>query len=315
MQFLRSYRFHGYSQLIAWTRRCVPFLALSFALGACSPLKVVDALAPDDGYRLQADVAYGPEARQKLDVYRPLEENALAGRASNLVVVFIYGGSWKNGKRGNYRFVGQNLASRGLTVVIPDYRLYPEVRFPDFVRDSALAVAWTAENLSNASGQDPGIILVGHSAGAHIAALLALDSQYLEAAGLSPDIIRGMVGLAGPYAFDPTRYHLTRPIFATADDPELTKPTTFVRSGAPPILLLHGTEDRTVRPVNSEQFAQRLSAASNQVSYKPLDGVGHAEILLSLSEPFDYLAPVTDRIVSFIEAQAELNADRGQAED
>jgi len=271
-------------------------LLIGFILASCSPLKMIDTLVPDDGYTPETGIAYGPEKRQKLDAYYPERPDP-----TKPVIVFLYGGSWKSGERGNYRFVGQSFAAEGFTVVVPDYRLYPEVTFPSFVEDGAAAVAWTAENLDRTAGGNGGIVLIGHSAGAHIAALLTLDARYLTRAGVSPDVIDGIVGLAGPYAFDPLRYRSTKPIFESAEDLEVTRPITFVRAGAPPALLLHGLEDRTVWPLHSEELAARLAEAGNQASYIPLDGVGHVEILLALAEPFTYLAPVHESVVSFIE--------------
>lgn len=257
---------------------------------------MIDALVPDEGYVGETGIAYGPEERQMLDIYHPVRPDL-----SKPVIVFFYGGSWKNGERGSYRFVGQSFAAEGFTVVIPDYRLYPEVRFPGFVQDGAAAVAWVSDNLDRPAGSNSGIVLIGHSAGAHIAALLALDEHYLRRAGASPDVLEGVVGLAGPYAFDPLRYRSTKPIFESAEDPDTARPVTFVRAGPPPTLLLHGLEDRTVWPLHSEDLAARLAEAGNQVSYLPLEGAVHVEILLALAQPFAYLAPVHESIVDFID--------------
>jgi acetyl esterase/lipase len=276
--------------------RSCRILLIGFILASCSPLKVIDTLVPNEGYTAETGIAYGPEKRQMLDIYHPVRPDL-----SKPVIVFFYGGSWKNGERGNYRFIGQSFAAEGFTVVVPDYRLYPEVRFPDFIQDGAAAIAWVADNLDRPTGGNSRIVLIGHSAGAHIAALLALDEHYLTRDGVSPDVIQGVVGLAGPYAFDPLRYRSTKPIFENAEDPDTARPVTFVRAGAPPTLLLHGLEDRTVWPLNSEDLAARLAEAGNQVSYLPLEGTGHVEILLALAQPFTYLAPVRASIVSFIE--------------
>ena len=265
-------------------------------LSACSPLILVDALVPDTGYQRETAIQYGPEARQKLDVYRP------AGPIrSKTVFVFIYGGSWKTGTRSNYRFVGQTLASQGYIVVVPDYRLYPEVRFPSFVEDAALAVAWVHREIAAYGGDPERIVVSGHSAGAHIAALLALDKTYLGDAGVPRGTIAGLVGLAGPYVFDPLRYRSIRPIFETAEDPNAARPVTFARANAPPALLIHGTGDSTVGPRNSEELKRRLTELGARARYVPLVDVGHSGILLSLSKPFRDRAPVVEEIMAFID--------------
>ncbi len=269
-----------------------PFLAL--ALPACSPLGLVNALVPEDNHRVEAGIAYGPEARQRLDVYRPP-----AGEVSKGTVVFFYGGSWRRGSRQGYRFVGEAFAGRGYTVVIPDYRLYPEVRFPGFVEDGALAVAWTRRNIGGAESKP--LVLMGHSAGAQIAALLALDPRYLEARGVPEGAVDGWVGLAGPYVFDPLRYRRIRPVFEGEVPAERARAINFARGDAPPSLLIHGLDDTTVRPRNSEELAAKLSDQGAEVRYLPLERIGHIWVLLALAEPFDGHAPVVDSSLDFIE--------------
>lgn len=263
-------------------------------LASCSPLVVVNALVPDDSYRGETDIAYGPEERHKLDLYQPAN-----GQVSKGLIFFVYGGSWKTGTRTNYRFVGEAFASRGYTVVVPDYRLYPEVRFPAFVEDAALALAWTRRNL------EPGVaertLLMGHSAGAHIAALLALDRRYLDAVDVAPEAVSGWVGLAGPYSFDLLKYRSIRPIFEGSGPPEQTRPITFAHGGAPPALLIHGTDDGTVRPENSQMLAARLTELGAEARYLPLVDVGHSGILVSLSEPFESRAPVIETTLAFFD--------------
>ncbi len=269
-----------------------PLLAL--ALPACSPLGLVNALVPEDNHRVEAGIAYGPEARHRLDVYRPP-----AGEVSKGTVVFFYGGSWKRGSRQGYRFVGEAFAARGYTTVIPDYRLYPEVRFPDFVGDGALAVAWVRKNLDGAESRR--LVLMGHSAGAQIAALLALDPRYLAARGVPAGAVDGWVGLAGPYAFDPLKYRGIRPVFEGEVPAERARAINFARPDAPPSLLIHGLDDTTVQPRNSAELAAKLKERGADADYLPLERIGHIWILLALAEPFDGYAPVVDSTLAFIE--------------
>ena len=297
--FIRSPGFTVLRGVMHSSTRCVRLvmaLALSLVLPACSPLALVNALVPRDGYQRETDVTYGPEPRHRLDVYRPVP-----AAESKTVVVFLYGGGWKKGERSHYRFVGEAFAARGYTVVIPDYRIYPKARFPDFVEDAAAAVGWVRRNIA-AHGANPNrIVLVGHSAGAHIAALVTLDRRYLEAAGVPEGTIVGWAGLAGPYTFNPTTYPSTKAIFETAARVQDTRPVDFVHAEAPPALLLHGTDDDTVRPENSEGLARSLEAAGVSVRYVPLTDVGHIGILLALAKPFQSRAPVVDEITEFLE--------------
>ena len=162
----------------------------------------------DGGVTVERGLSYGPHERHVLDLYRPQD-----GDGNGAVAVFIYGGGWRAGERATYGFVGAALASRGVTTVIPDYRLFPEVMFPDFVGDAAAAYRWAADNIAGTGTKRP-VFLVGHSAGAHIAALMAVDNGYLDEDGAGVPKPAGFVGLAGPYSFDPTTFETTRDIFA-----------------------------------------------------------------------------------------------------
>jgi acetyl esterase/lipase len=280
-------------------RRAVSQVAaalLALIVGACSPFRVADMLAPKEGYELRAGVAYGEGERRNLDIYQPTKPNG-----DDTIIVFIYGGSWRMGHRAQYRFAAQPFAAAGYLTVVPDYRIYPEGRFPDFVEDVAASLDWVQRELVG-EGESPRIVLVGHSAGAHIAALLALDPRYLEAEGHSTDIIKGWVGLAGPYAFDPLKTKSTKAIFEpAAGDVGQAQPVTFARSGAPPALLLHGNKDGTVYPWNSEELEKAIKVAGGRVTYKPLDNIGHIAIVVSIAKPGLGGAPVLKEIEEFIE--------------
>lgn len=260
-----------------------PLMLSLLLLAGCSPLAVVNSIAPDDGFEARNGVSYGHHDRQKLDVYTPLDPVPDAP-----VIVFFYGGSWRNGERGKYRFVGQALSDIGYTTVIPDYRLYPEVRYPEFVEDGAAAVAWVEKNLTQAA---QGIVLIGHSAGAHLAALVVLDERYLDSVQIDQSSIIGMIGLAGPYAFEPQNFRRFRDIFATAEPPEVSQPIHYARGDAPPLLLIHGDDDTTVLPAHSELLEQLIRAKNGRVEKIDLQDVGHFSIVLALSKPFAHLAP------------------------
>lgn len=241
--------------------------------------------------------AYGSLARQRLDLYLPHDP-----RARRRLVAFVYGGGWDAGARRTYRFVGQMLAASGFAVAIPDYRLYPEARFPDFIEDTAAAVAWLSTNAGEFGADGGRIALVGHSAGAYNAAMVALDPRYLEAAGSSPGILSGVVGLAGPYAFNPMIYDETRAIFATVEDePERAEPVRLVHRHAPPMLLGHGTVDRRVLPLNSLRLAEALRNVGGEGQATLYRRQGHVGILLGLANPFRKLARVLDDTVGFLD--------------
>lgn len=273
----------------------------SLALGAaallagCSPLRLINELAPDETYRRTPDLAYGEHPRQRLDVYEPTR-----GARPAPVVVFFYGGSWRAGSRADYLFVGEALASRGFVAAVADYRLYPEVRFPAFVDDSAAAVAWMRDKASS-FGADPGrLFVMGHSAGAYNAAMVALNDAYLRRVAPPPTKVAGFVGLAGPYDFLPLESRLLRSIFGWPNTSPETQPIRFVSPDAPPALLITAERDGIVSPGNSARLAARLREAGRpvrEVTYARLD---HRTLVGALAAPLRDLAPVLDEIAVFV---------------
>jgi len=266
------------------------------AVSACSPVQVLNAVTPSSTYRKAADLAYGSDPRQKLDVYTP---RGLKGPAP--VVVFFYGGNWNSGARGEYRFVGEALASRGMVAVLADYRLYPQVRYPVFLEDSAKAVAWTLNEVL-AYGGDPGrVFVMGHSAGAYNAAMLALDPRWLGAHGFGPAALRGWIGLAGPYDFIPIKNETTRPVFFYPATPAESQPINHVSSTAPPALLIAPTKDDLVDPRrNTGGLAGKLRAAGAPVQEIYFANVSHTTLVATLSRPLRNWAPVLDTVERFV---------------
>lgn len=260
---------------------------------ACSPLRTFDALVPKDGgVAVVRDVSYGPAPRQTLDVYRP----ARGGARPLPVIVFFYGGSWATGTKAGYGFAGRALASRGFVTVIPDYRLVPQVVYPAFVQDGAAAVHWVRRHIAEQGGDPTRIVLAGHSAGAYIAAMLAVDDRWL---GRDRMGVRGLVGLAGPYDFAPFDVDASRNAFGRWPDPQETQPVAHAGAGDPPALLLTGADDTTVRPRNSEALAARLRAGGVAAEVKAYPGVGHVGLVTSLARPLRRRAPTLDDMTAF----------------
>lgn len=272
------------------TRRLILGIAAAFSLAGCSSLGAlngVNNLTPGDSgiAREATDVAFGTDPRQKLDIYTP--EKA----ANAPVIVFFYGGSWNSGRRQDYAFAARALAARGFVVVVPDYRLVPQVRFPAFVEDGAAAVAWTRANIAKHGGNPDAIGVAGHSAGAYIAAMVALDPRWLAAAG-APGAVKAVVGLAGPYDFLPFVPGGAADL-ALGGHPDLaaTQPISFARADAPPMLLLNGAEDSTVYPRNAERLAAALTGVGATAEPRIYPDIGHIGILLAISKPFRGKAP------------------------
>lgn len=282
--------------------RALLLLPLLLALAGCGRLGLFNAVVPKDfGTRLAAHaIPYGANPRQRLDVYVPAGTATQARKRK--VLVFLYGGSWSSGSRGDYAFAGRAFAAKGFVTVVPDYRLVPAIRYPAFVEDSAKAVAWAHRHAGEFGGDAARLYLVGHSAGAYNATMLAVAPEFLGAEGLSPGIIRAVAGLSGPYQFVPLDQPETREAFKDVANLPRTQPIGRLRKtrAVPPMLLVHGDADDFVRPSNSVNFAAALRRTGHEAELKLLPGVGHRGTLLSLAKPLRGQAPVLDDVTDFL---------------
>jgi acetyl esterase/lipase len=270
------------------------------SLNACTSvgLFALNTVSTFQHYSRHTDIAYGPAAANRLDVYLP------AHRVPSALVVFFYGGGWNSGDKADYRFVGAALAAAGIATVIPNYTLYPKARFPQFMRDAASAVAFTRAH-AREWGVDPArLFLVGHSAGAHIAVLLALDQEYLQQVGGDDRWLRGVVGLSGPYDFLPFTDAYLNDAFAPPAEFYRSQPINYVRANAPPMLLMHGLADKRVSPNNTRSLTARLEAAGDDVSTHYFPGASHGDLAAAFS-PLRKKPPVLPLILEFVAAKSE----------
>jgi acetyl esterase/lipase len=288
---------------------CRPLIILivTMAVGGCTRFDFLDAIIPSCGYIRTLNVPYANLPRQKLDVYVPRHVKSKVS-----VVVFFYGGDWQNGNKEGYRFVAQAITSKGFIAVMPDYRLYPNVTYPAFVEDGALAVRWVHDNIARFGGDPDRVFLAGHSAGGHIVALLTLDKRYLQHVGLTRDAIRATAGLSGPYDFVPSRPD--RGVFSmslndTTPDPNI-EPIHFVDGSAPPMLLIQGLKDPTVNFSNALNLAARIRAAGGTVRCITYPGVGHVAVVLSFAWPFHWLAPTLRDMTKYFREEEKTEAAR-----
>ncbi len=278
------------------------FLSLAFAslLAACSPpglLDTLDKATPgESGGKVGASIAFGDHA-QALDVWR--RGPAKSGGAP--VLIFFHGGGWVKGSRGEYGWAARAYASKGFVVVVPDYRKVPRATFPAFVEDGADAVRWTKDNIARFGGDPSRIAIAGHSAGAHTVAMLTLDPQWLAKAG-APEAVKAAVGLSGPYDFYP---FTGRSVEAMGGwpRPQETQPLAYARKDAPPMMLVTGTTDTTVRPKNARNLAAKLKALGAPVELKEYAGQGHEDIAMALSLPFRGKSPVLEDTAAFLNAR------------
>lgn len=276
-------------------------LLVSWLTSACSPVNILNAVIPDKGYRLAEGVPYGDLSRQTLDIYTPKnllptdlsQQDAGKDRTRSSttinkglpVVVFFYGGSWESGNRASYKFIGEAMTSQGFIAVIPDYRVYPEVLFPGFMEDPAQAAKWVKLHAAEFGGDPERVFLAGHSAGAHLAAMLVLNPEFLARQHSQPTDFAGMIGLAGPYDFLPLKSDRLKTIFGPEDQRPQSQPINFVTGHNPPMLLMVGNKDGTVWPRNTYNLAAKIKAAGGPVEVAEFPNYGHVDMAAKLAKP------------------------------
>ena len=260
-------------------------------------LKVPYSLSPYQKNTLN----YGSDPAQRLDVYRPTSAQFQGKKLP--VIVFFFGGSWRNGKRAWYEFFAAHYALKGYVVVVPDYRKAPNYIFPSFVEDAAASLAYVRDNAAKLNVDPKRLYVMGHSAGAHIAALMLLDPQYLQAKQMSATEIKGFIGLSGPYDFLPMTDPLVIAVFkGDANLPE-SQPINYAQFGAkaPPMLLIHGQDDTLVYPKNSVNLAAKVNAAGGRAEVVVLPKTGHVKTLFQAGRGLRGLAPEVDtRVLEFL---------------
>jgi acetyl esterase/lipase len=248
-------------------------------------------------YERHRDVAYGADPQQRLDVYVPSQVLV----EPRPLVVFWHGGRWTFGDKADYRFVGAALAGLGYVAVLPNYRHYPAVKMPGFMDDAALAGLWAAAHSEEYGADADRLYLMGHSSGAHMAALVTLDPRYFADAGRPVPRIAGIIGLSGPYDFLPLQEADLQDMFGPPPNYPNSQPIDFVHAGAPPMLLVHGLRDDTVAPKNSINLAAALRANGVPVTLKVYPNLGHADTVAALSLPARGRAPTVADIEGFVD--------------
>lgn len=267
-------------------------------LAGCERLGFLAANAPAvfGSYKRYANIPYGPEPQQRLDVYMP-ERAAVEPRP---VVLFWHGGRWRDGDKADYRFVGAVLAESGYVAMVANYRHYPAVKMPGFMHDAARAALFAAAHAAEYGGDRERLYLMGHSAGAHLAALVTLDARYFAATGQAAPNIAGVIGLSGPYDFLPLLEPDDQDMFGPPELYPASQPINFVRADAPPMLLVQGLNDETVKPKNSRNLATALRAMGVAVTLKLYSKCSHADTVAALTAFWRGRAPTLADIRAFV---------------
>ena len=271
-------------------------LALPFS--GCTSLSLGIANTPAHFFKgsVIKDIIFDTKTELALDIYQPKGQT----KESLPVIVFFYGGSWSFGDKSDYAFVASYLADQGYVVVVPNYRLYPDVRFPAFVEDSAHALNWVHASIDKYSGDPQQIYISGHSAGAHIGSLLTAGPEEFGVNKDTQDAIKGFAGLAGPYSFIPKAAEFKAIFESTAaDDYRPMQATSYIDGSEPPMFLQYGEDDKTVYPINVERMQAEVKRHNGCVAVKQYKGLDHVDMVGVFSVFKRYQAPVAKDMVSF----------------
>lgn len=244
------------------------------------------------GLQVHRDLAYvekGSEL-QKLDVYAPAEGK------NHPIVFWIHGGGWRKGSKQGVAKKPQAFADKGFVFVSTDYRLFPDATAKQMMDDLARSLRWVVDHAKDYGGDPNTIFVMGHSAGAHLAALLCTDDRYLKAQGLSLSIIKGCVPVDVAVYDIPKRVsegklgtgNYVAVFGATEEQQKDLSPVAHCASGKsiPPFLILH-VADRPDTKSQSEWFAARLKEAGVPAKVVAGEGKTHGTINSELGLPDD----------------------------
>jgi len=256
------------------------------------------AAQPMNDLAITRDIAYLPGDHHSLDIYAPLKPGA-----PSPVVVFFHGGGYDSGKKADSAWVGAALARRGYVVVVPDFRLYPQVIWPAFLQDCAAAVRWTHDNIASYGGEPSELVLMGHSSGAYNAMSLAVDRRWLEDVGMDPGRdLRAAIGLSGPYYDQPNNSRKNRTIFGPKSQWPDTQPVNHADGRSPPLLLITGDRDNTVDPPESDLLAASVRKSGGMVKLIHYPTLDHSGTIDALAPQNGKSSQVMDDIAAFISA-------------
>lgn len=282
--------------------RLVKTASLSLFLAGCSSAKfaVVNTPVLFSDVEVTKGVVFNEQHELALDVYRPPADMLKTGETVK-TVIFFHGGGWESGTRSQYAYVGARLAKSGYVAVVPDTRRYPEVLFPAFMHDAADAVAWVQANIAEYQGDPEDIVLMGHSSGAHIAALLIADKSYLKKTTASLEPIHGLIGLAGPYDFEP-KDETYKKIFSTTNDYYEMKVTNYIDGSEPPMLLAYGLQDELVGEQNLRRLVGALEAEGVPFRTALYDDLNHTDLAAAFAWPYAGDSKVLADVLNFLKA-------------
>ena len=272
---------------------------------ALSALAIVNGITSNGGIGVSKDILYGDEPLQDLDIYYP-KPLAQAMKTNTTIkqdypmVVFVHGGSWESGSKEEYAFVGQSLAQAGYVTAVINYRKAPEHVYPDYVEDTAQAIAWSYKNAKRFHANPERFAVVGHSAGAFNAVAAVANEDFLKPYGIKPKDITAVIGIAGPYSYDFRKFSSVT-AFATDATPDEVMPDRQIKGQQPPYLLLTAEKDKVVYATNTIKMTQALKAAGVTVQTSEIKGASHATSIGAMAPPLRWVNDVRAQVLSYLD--------------
>lgn len=241
-----------------------------------------------------ADLSYVEESadpKQKLDLYLP------TGKKNFPVVMFVHGGGYQKGDRKEAEDFGKLLASHGIGVAAISYRLYPQVKHPEHIQDVARAFAWVKKHIAERGGAANQVFVSGHSAGAHLVALLATDKKYVQGEKLQLADIRGVIALSGGYRILPIR----KIVFGDEETMKDASPFSHLGKGKPPFLIVYGGAENQERHALSEELRDALKKEGNVATCVEIPERDHHGLFTKIAEG----EPTLEAILGFVRQTSE----------
>ncbi|KAA0931255.1 alpha/beta hydrolase [Psychrobacter sp. ANT_H59] len=272
---------------------------------ALSALAIVNGITSNGGIGVSKDILYGDEPLQDLDIYYP-KPLAQAMKTNTTIkqdypmVVFVHGGSWESGSKEEYAFVGQSLAQAGYVTAVINYRKAPEHVYPDYVEDTAQAIAWSYKNAKRFHANPERFAVVGHSAGAFNAVAAVANEDFLKPYGIKPKDITAVIGIAGPYSYDFRKFSSVT-AFAADATPDEVMPDRQIKGQQPPYLLLTAEKDKVVYATNTTKMTQALKAAGVTVQTSEIAGASHATSIGAMAPPLRWVNDVRAQVLSYLD--------------
>ena len=272
---------------------------------AFSALAIVNGITSNGGVGVSKDILYGDEPLQDLDIYYP-KPLAQAMKTNTTIkqeypmVVFVHGGSWESGNKEEYAFVGQSLAQAGYVTAVINYRKAPEHVYPDYVEDTAQAIAWSYKNAKRFHANPERFAVVGHSAGAFNAVAAIANEDFLKPYGIKPTDISAVIGIAGPYSYDFRKFSSVT-AFAADATPDEVMPDRQIKGAQPPYLLLTAEKDKVVYATNTIKMTQALKSAGVTVQTSEIKGASHATSIGAMALPLRWVNDVRAQVLSYLD--------------